>query len=185
MIHILHRHRPIDTLLAACGTTVASEDMTPFISRMRELNFSAPGAADAAAAAARKSLDFPILLSFVITILMAFLFQSIIMRSSNVMSIAAAVVYSAAPARLIYPHRWVKIIVITIGIIKKLSSRSQHNVYRRCPYFFFTILFFSIIIITTTATMFFSLPIPFNLLFSFKVWANGFFISTGFCQRNS
>ena len=105
MIHILHRHRPIDTLLAACGTIVVSEDMTPFISRMKDLNSSAPAAADAAAAAARKSLDIPILLSFAITPLMAYLFQSIIMRSSNMMSAAAAVAYSAAPATLIYPHR--------------------------------------------------------------------------------
>jgi hypothetical protein len=105
VIYIFSRHRPIDTLLAACGTTVVSEDLTPFISRMKDLNSSAPAAADAAAAGARKSLDIPILSAFAITTLMAFLFQSIMMRSSNAMSAAAAVAYSAAPATLIYPHR--------------------------------------------------------------------------------
>jgi hypothetical protein len=104
-VHTLFSHRPIDTLLAACGTMVVSEDMAPFISRMRDLSSSAPAAATSAAAAARKSLDFPILLSFIITTLMAFLFQSIMMRRSCSMSVAAAVVYAAAPATLIYPHR--------------------------------------------------------------------------------
>jgi hypothetical protein len=104
-IHMCFSHRPIDTLLAACGTTVGSEDMTPFISRMRDLSSSAPAAATAAAAASRKSLDFPILMSFIITTLIAFLFQSIMMRRSYSMSVAAAVVYAAAPATLIYPHR--------------------------------------------------------------------------------
>ena len=107
-IHTPFSHRPIDTLLAACGTMGVSEDMTPFISRMRDLSSSAPAAATAAAAAARKSLDFPILLSFIITTLMAFLFQSMMMRNSNSMSVAAAVVYAAAPATLIYPHRLVR-----------------------------------------------------------------------------
>ncbi len=99
------RHHPIDTLLAAHGAVVASDEMTVFITRMQDLHSRAPAAADAAAAAARKSLDFPILLSFVITTAMAFLFQSIVMRSSNAMSAAAAVLYSAAPAVLVYPHR--------------------------------------------------------------------------------
>ena len=122
VIHIFSRHRPIDTLLAACGTIVVGEDMTPFISRMEDLNASAPAAADAAAAGARKSLDIPILLSFAITTLVAFLFQSIIMRSSTAISAAAAVAYAAAPATLIYPHRYQpevtpSIFVIAIGII--------------------------------------------------------------------
>jgi hypothetical protein len=99
------RHHPIDTLLAVHGAVVVSDDMTAFITRIRDLHSRAPAAAEAAAAAARKSLDFPILLSFVITAVMAFLFQSIVMRSSNAMSVAAAVLYSAAPAMLVYPHR--------------------------------------------------------------------------------
>lgn len=105
MIRALPRHHPIDTLLAAHGAAVVSDDTAFLITRMRDLYSRAPAAADAAAAAARKSLDFPVSLSFVIMTVTAFLFQSMIMRSSNAMSVAAAVLYSAAPATLIYPHR--------------------------------------------------------------------------------
>jgi hypothetical protein len=47
------------------------------------------------------------------------------------------------------------------------------------------ILFFSIIIITTTATVFFSLPLPFTLFFSFKLWAVVFIASAGLRQLNA
>lgn len=172
MIHIFPRHRPIDTLLAACATIVVAEDSALLISRMRDLDSRAAAAADAAAAAARKSLDVPILLSFVITTVMAYLFQSIIMRSSGLTAAAAAVVYSAAPAALIYPHR-----CAGFRAAELLRYHSLRIAVTRAFGTFF-ILFFSIIIIFTAATVCFSLPLPFNLLFSFKVWAIVFVVSS-------
>ena len=98
---------PLDVLITSHGSMILNAATSSFIARMRDLHQRAPDAAAAAAAAERKSIDFPVLAAFVLTATLAVLFQSVMMLRSNSAAVAAAIVFAAAPASLVYPHRLV------------------------------------------------------------------------------